>query len=96
MENKNEFHDIRKIARKINEEINDSIEYFNVYLATLNKRFLEMAEQELTHAEEFMNEGNIIISKINQDSPLIFYHRTEKFQHACNRYKEQKQKLLGL
>ncbi len=51
MENKNEFHDIRKIARKINEEINDSIEYFNVYLATLNKRFLEMAEQELTHAE---------------------------------------------
>ncbi|MFI3171722.1 MAG: hypothetical protein R3Y09_06575 [Clostridia bacterium] len=79
---------IELLSCKMSDEVNGAKEYYHVYLATNNLKYLEMAKQELSHAEQFMMESIEMSKEIDIKSNFCYYKETESLEKCYRKIRE--------
>lgn len=82
------------LTDKICDEVEDSKKYMFVYIATGEQTYLDMARQELMHAEQFEKEARAVTAEAGRQSPFLFWQQTRCAEKAYHKLTEQK-KLLN-
>lgn len=88
------MHDkIKMLADKMMDELESSYVYLWVFGASEDKKYLDMAFQELSHAEQFQAEAKAITKNMDMSSPYLFYQETKKLEKCYHAIAEQRKKL---